>query len=190
MEWLRTTLRNGGRTNGWWPWFGTLLRLVTGGVWLVAGGLKIAEPWESVRALRAYEILPESVVPTVGHLLPTLEVVVGACLVLGALTRLSAAVSAGLFVAFVIGIVSVWVRGIEIDCGCFGGGGAKEGASSAYPLELARDAALLLASLWLVVRPRSRLALDNLIFSPAGRDPERNDDGEEHPQEELTGRPS
>jgi uncharacterized membrane protein YphA (DoxX/SURF4 family) len=176
-------------TSPWGAWIGTLLRLVTGGVWLVAGGLKLAEPWESVRAVRAYEILPESVVPTVGHVLPTLEVVVGACLVLGVLTRLSAAISSALFVAFVIGIISVWVRGIEIDCGCFGGGGAQEGASSQYPVELARDAALLLASLWLVVRPYTRLALDNLIFSPSGREPERIDDGEEHSEEEGAGLP-
>ena len=42
--------------------------------------------------------------PTVGHLLPVLEVVVGVCLVLGLLTRVMAAVSALLFVAFIVGI--------------------------------------------------------------------------------------
>jgi uncharacterized membrane protein YphA (DoxX/SURF4 family) len=145
-------------------WLGTAARLVVGGVWIVAGALKLADPYESVRAVRAYDLLPESVVPTIGHLLPVLEVVVGACLVLGLLTRGAAAVSALLFVAFIIGIASVWARGIEIECGCFGGGGAKAGASSSYPWEMARDSGLLVLSLFLVWLPSSRLALDSFLF--------------------------
>ena len=93
-------------------WFGLVARLVTGGVWLVAGALKLPEPAESVRAVRAYELLPEAVVPTVGHLLPVLEVVVGLCLVLGVLTRGASVVSVLLFAAFVVGIASAWARGL------------------------------------------------------------------------------
>lgn len=36
-------------------------------VWLVAGTLKIPDPAESVRAVRAYRLLPETVVPAVGY---------------------------------------------------------------------------------------------------------------------------
>ncbi len=167
-------------------WFGTLLRLLTGGVWLVAGALKIGDLDSSVRAVRAYELLPEAVVPVVGSALPVLELLVGLMLVLGVLVRGNAVVSTLLYAAFVVGIASVWARGIEIDCGCFGGGGAKEGGSAEYPWEIARDAALLLASLWLVWRPRTRLALDNVLFRSHDWDldafPERIQDGEEHPE--------
>ncbi len=145
-------------------WLGLVARLVTGGGWLVAGALKLPEPAESVRAVRAYDLLPESIVPTVGHLLPVLEVVVGLCLVLGVLTRAIGVVSALLFLAFVVGIASAWARGLEIECGCFGGGGTRAGASSEYPLEIARDAGLLLLSCCLVAFPRTRLALDNFLF--------------------------
>ena len=144
-------------------WVGLLARLVTGGVWIAAGALKLGDLDGSVRAVRAYELLPESIVPTVGYLLPLVEIVVGACLVLGLMTRFAAVVSALLFAAFVVGIASVWARGLEIDCGCFGGGGQKEGASSEYPWEIARDLGLLALSAWLVVRPRSRWALDSVI---------------------------
>lgn len=147
-------------------WLGSAARLLTGGVWLLAGALKLADPYASVEAVRAYDLLPESLVPTVGHLLPVLEVVVGALLVLGLLTRGAAAVSALLFLAFIVGIASVWARGIEIECGCFGGGGAKAGASSAYPWEIARDVGLLALSLFLVWLRTSRLALDSLLFRP------------------------
>ncbi|PVG81032.1 DoxX family protein [Nocardioides gansuensis] len=143
---------------------GLIARLVTGGVWILAGALKLPRPDESVRAVRAYDLLPEAIVPTVGHLLPVLEVVVGVCLVLGLLTRLMGAVSALLFVAFIVGIAAAWARGMEIECGCFGGGGRLDGASEKYPGEIARDVGLLALSLWLVVRPRTRWALDSLLF--------------------------
>jgi uncharacterized membrane protein YphA (DoxX/SURF4 family) len=145
-------------------WAGLVARLVTGGVWIYAGAIKLPDPDQSVAAVRAYELLPGDTSVTVGHLLPVLEVVVGGMLVLGVLVRGAALVSAVLFAAFIFGIVSVWVRGIEIDCGCFGGGGYNPDATSQYPWEIARDTALLALSLYLVWLPRSRVALDSLLF--------------------------
>jgi uncharacterized membrane protein YphA (DoxX/SURF4 family) len=114
-------------------WFGLVARLVTGGVWIVAGTLKLPDPYESVRAVRAYALLPEAVVPTVGMLLPIVEIVLGVMLVLGLLTRGAGVLSAVLLGLFIIGIASVWARGIEIACGCFGNGGARAGAASSCP---------------------------------------------------------
>ncbi len=39
-------------------------------------------------------------------------------------------------------------------------------ATDKYPGEIARDVGLLLLSLWLVWRPRTKLALDSYIFRP------------------------
>ena len=142
-----------------------LARLVVGGVWVVAGALKVNEPAMSVRAVRAYDLLPEAVVPTIGHVLPLLEIVVGVCLIIGLLARPMAAISALLFIAFIIGIASAWARGLQIDCGCFGGGGYSANATDEYPWEIARDVGLLVASLLVIWRSRTRLALDNIVFS-------------------------
>ena len=166
-------------------WFGTLARLVTGGVWLVAGLLKVGDGASSVRAVRAYDLLPEAVVPTVGHALPALEIVIGLALVAGALTRAAAVVSALLFVAFIIGIASAWARGLQIECGCFGGGGFDANAAEKYPWEIARDAGLLLLSLWLVWRPRTRLSLDAFIFRPPTAVPERSQERPPHVEPET-----
>jgi len=156
-------------------WIGLAARLVVGGVWLVAGALKLPDPAASVRAVRAYQLLPEPIVPTVGYALPVLEVLVGICLLVGVLVRVNGALSAILFVAFIIGIASAWARGLQIDCGCFGGGGYDANAQEKYPLELARDFGLLFASVWLVRRPRSPFALDNrLLYAPT--DPARRGD--------------
>jgi uncharacterized membrane protein YphA (DoxX/SURF4 family) len=159
-------------------WFGTLARLVVGGVWLVAGAIKVPNGAESVRAVRAYRILPEAIVPTVGHVLPAVEIVVGLALIVGVLTRVMAIASALLFVAFIIGISSAWSRGLQIDCGCFGGGGFDADATAKYPGEIARDVGLLLLSLWLVWKPRTRFALDSLLFRRPSPAPERSDHAE------------
>ncbi|TIC87448.1 DoxX family membrane protein [Nocardioides sp. GY 10113] len=163
-----------------WAWIGLLARLVTGSVWVVAGALKVTTPDASINAVRAYELLPGNSAEAVGLVLPALEIVVGLALILGVFARGAAVVSALLFAAFIVGIASVWARGIEIDCGCFGGGGAKEGAASAYPWEIARDAALLAASLLVAFLRRTPLALDGLLFPARDRDPEHPDSDEHH----------
>jgi uncharacterized membrane protein YphA (DoxX/SURF4 family) len=148
-----------------WVLVGLLARLVVGGVWVVAGALKLPDPDESVRAVRAYDLLPEAVVPLVGHALPVVEVLVGACLLVGLLTRGSAIVSALLLTAFIVGISSAWARGLQIECGCFGGGaGPAQNAAAKYPWEIARDVGLLALSAWLVWRPRTPWALDNRLL--------------------------
>lgn len=144
---------------------GLLARVLVGTVWVVAGVLKLPDPHENVRVVRAYGLLPERVVPVVGHGLPVLEILVGLCLLLGLLTRAAAAVSALLLVAFVVGVASAWARGLSIECGCFGGGaGPAANARAKYPWEIARDIGLLLLSAWLVGRPRTPLAIDNRLL--------------------------
>lgn len=161
-------------------WIGLLARLVTGGVWVVAGALKLPDPSGSVRAVRAYELLPESVVPTVGYALPVVEVAIGVCLVLGLLTRTMGVLSALLFAAFIVGISAAWARGLSIDCGCFGGGGEIADATSKYPREIARDVGLLLLSAYLVMWPRTRWSLDAVVFPPrAGEVSPGSGDGED-----------
>jgi uncharacterized membrane protein YphA (DoxX/SURF4 family) len=153
-------------------WVGVLGRLVVGLVWIYAGAIKLPHPESSVTAVRAYQLLPISTTSAVGHVLPMLEVVVGVCLVAGLLTRPVGLVSALMQAAFIIGIVSVWSRGISINCGCFGDGGANPDAIGKYPWEVARDVGLLLLSLWLVWRPRTPYALDNTLFPTPTEAPE------------------
>ena len=145
-------------------WVGLLARLVVGGVWLYAGWLKWGDPEASTTAVRAYQLLPPDVADAVGRVLPGIEIGVGLLLVLGLLSRIAGVLSAALLAAFLVGIISVWVRGIPIDCGCFGGGGYDPDALAQYPWEIARDVALLLASAFVVVVRRTRLALDNVVF--------------------------
>ena len=137
-----------------------MLRWMLAGVLGVAGALKVPDPAESVRAVRAYDLLPEALVPAIGYGLPLLELAVAALLVLGLFTRWAAVVAAVLMAGFVVGIAAAWARGLNIDCGCFGGGGQVAAADTRYLQEILRDAALLTAALFLVRWPGSRFALD------------------------------
>lgn len=142
-----------------------IARLVLAGVWIIAAWLKLPDPAASVRAVRAYQLLPEGVVPAVGYGLPFLEMVVGVLLLLGLGVRLNAVLSALMLVAFIAGIASAWGRGLQIECGCFGGGGITTDAAAAYPREIARDAGLLLLAGALIAWPRTPLSLDHHLES-------------------------
>jgi Predicted membrane protein len=143
------------------PWVTTVARLVVAGVLIVAGWLKMGAPALSIKAVEAYELLPTAVAEIVGYVLPILEIVIGLLLVVGLLTRLAAVVAALLMLAFVIGIASAWARGLNIDCGCFGGGGElPPGQRANYLPEILRDLGLLALAAWVAIKPPGRLALD------------------------------
>jgi uncharacterized membrane protein YphA (DoxX/SURF4 family) len=169
----RNTLRTS-FVRTWWPWLSIAARLTVGIVWILAGLLKLHDIEDSVRSVRNYQILPEALVRPVGTGLPILEVVLGALLILGLGLRITGALSALVLLAFIIGIASVWVRGIPIECGCFGGSGnAVRDATSKYPWDIARDTGLFILSVLIAAWPRSRLALENLLL-PQSRDEEVN----------------
>ena len=141
------------------PWAATAARLLLGGVFLVAGALKLPDPAAAERAVRAYRLLPEVLVGPVAFGLPVIELAVGLALLAGVFVRTAAIASAVLVVVYLAAVGSAWARGLQIDCGCFGGGGQVAAGRTAYPGEVARDVGLLLVSLALARWPASRLAL-------------------------------
>lgn len=142
---------------------GTLVRLGLAAVWLVSGSLKLADPGQTYLAVKAYDVLPDGLVHPVATALPLLELVLGMLLLVGLVTRLAAVVGAGLLLLFIAGVAQSWARGLTIDCGCFGGGGQVAAGQTQYPQEIARDVGFLLLAGWLIVRSRTRLAVDGWL---------------------------
>ncbi len=150
----------------WQEWVTLAARLILGVTILVAGLLKVTRLDASVQSVRLYQILPWDFAFFVGTALPILEVIVGLLLITGTFTRVSAVAGSLMMLAFIIGIASVWARGISIDCGCFGDGGAIDASLTQYPLEILRDTGLLLTGAWTVWRPKAPFAVDNWLFAP------------------------
>jgi uncharacterized membrane protein YphA (DoxX/SURF4 family) len=147
------------------PWLATAARVGLGSVWIVAGAIKLSDLPSSVRAVRAYQLLPEPAAQLVGAGLPLVEVVLGVLLLAGFGTRAGAVISVLLLSVFVVGISSAWVRGLRIDCGCFGSGGQLGPQERpGYERELLRDTGLLALAGLLAWRPHSRLAADRWLI--------------------------
>ena len=141
------------------PWLGLLSRLILGGVLFAAGALKVGTPEKSQMAVRAYEMLPISIANFLGLALPLIEIVIGALLILGALTRVVAALGGFTMFIFIIAIAQAWARGLNIDCGCFGGGGTVEPGQTRYLQEIIRDIGLVLLALYLIRYPFTKFSI-------------------------------
>lgn len=144
------------------PWLGTVARLVLGVVWIWAALSKIRSPRVFTQAVRAYDATPEWLSKAIGYGLPVLEVSLGLLLILGLVTRIAAAVSSVLFVVFLVGLVQAAVRGIQLECGCFGGGGVTDGGTR-YTLDILLDVGLLVLSAYLVVWAFTYLSTDGFL---------------------------
>jgi uncharacterized membrane protein YphA (DoxX/SURF4 family) len=143
------------------PWLSLIVRVAAGVVMFWAGLAKMADIPASVRAVRAYQLLPEAVVPLVGNTLPFLEVGLGLFLIAGLMTRWMAIVYLAMLAVYLFGAIWAWAHNLQMDCGCFGGDGTlAEGARTDYAGHFIERAGLIALGAWLLVFPRSRLSLD------------------------------
>ena len=142
------------------PWLTLLARLILGGVLFAAGALKIGSLQKSAMAVRAYELLPVSLANFLGYTLPWIEIGVGLLLIAGVAVRISGLIGAFTMLAFIIAIAQAWARGLSIDCGCFGGGGAIDPEDTKYLSEIIRDIGLLMLGIYLYFYPKGRFSVD------------------------------
>ena len=145
------------------PWLTFVFRLILGGVLLVAGALKVTDPYSSATSVRAYQILPVDLANLLGFILPFAEVAIGIFLIVGIWVRLNAIAGGALMIMFIIAIGQAWARGISLDCGCFGKGGLLETDELPvwnYTLEIARDIVLAALAVYIYRFPQGKLGFD------------------------------
>lgn len=90
-----------------------------GAVFLVSSSTGILSPGRFSDSIEAYKILPKIFIMPMAHLVPVLEALAGLFLILDVYAQSSAFIISGLLVVYVIAITSAWVRGFDIECGCF-----------------------------------------------------------------------
>lgn len=141
------------------PYLSLVSRLVLGGVFLYAGVSKVFDPGGLAASIRSYGLgLPEWCVTLSAYALPPFEVLLGLYLLVGLFTRASAWVTNGMMILFIVALAQGALRGLEIDCGCFGSASGAE--TSSLWVDLVRDLGLLALGLQLAFAPPGKFSLD------------------------------
>ncbi len=130
-------------------------RLVVAGVFVWAGVQKARSPQLFALDLEAYRLLPAAVILPIAYYLPWLEIATGLSLLVPALRRAAIGLAIVLLVIFTLMLSIAWMRGLSINCGCFGAAG---GAATDFALAIARNLGLIALSAWLALRSTPRLA--------------------------------
>ncbi len=113
----------GRSTRGGWRLALLFCRLALGGVFLVAGAVKLlAVPQVFADSVASYRLAPEWLVSVIALGLPPLEILAGAAMLANWPRRLGAFVALVLSGCFLIALGLARLRGIDVDCGCFGEG--------------------------------------------------------------------
>jgi putative oxidoreductase len=122
-----------------------ILRFPVGGVFLVAGVLKVIDPAHFAADIDHYRLLSYFAVAPLALYLPWLEIICGLAVITGAARRSALVLLLAMTAVFIVAIASAWMRGLDIRCGCFG-------AASTAPLayDLAFDIVLCGVIVWLL----------------------------------------
>lgn len=142
---------------------------LVGAVFLAAGLPKTQDPWSFASAVANFRLLPAEWVGLVAVLLPSLETVVGICLLAGWWRRGATAWALVCLVGFQAALGQALARGLDIECGCFGG-------SFSLPLlgQLLVDLGLTLLLLWATLggrRSRTRTSQEQQSQPEGQADP-------------------
>lgn len=127
-------------------WLVWAARLGVAGLFIAAAVPKLLDAAHFAEDINHYRMLPESFVGPLALGLPVLELVAGLALLVPAYTRGAALLCAAMLGVFAIAMAQSKLRGIDLECGCFGA--ASEARVSWTKVTL--DLALAMLAAWLV----------------------------------------
>ena len=133
-----------------------LIRLSLALVFVYAGAVKIQDIVAFAGHVAAYQILPYAMNYLVAATLPYVEFLAGVLLLLNVRVRPALVAIGSMTLLFMIALVSVLLRGLDIDCGCFDPAGGQDVSAG---MALLRDVGLMtlvVLTWWLRSRLGSR----------------------------------
>lgn len=130
-----------------------IAEIAAGGVFIYAGLLKALDPAQFAQDIALYRMTPAVLVAPLALYLPWLELLGGGALALGAWRRGAILVLLALSLVFLAAVGIAWARGLDISCGCFGGG------RSSLALAFLRDLGLVALLVWIAWQRLARPAL-------------------------------
>lgn len=141
------------------------LRFLLGLVFLHASVGKILDPKSFAENLMAYQIFESpQLIKYVAVTLPWVEWFCGIFLLLGIFVRSVAVLASTLLLVFVLAMISALLRGLEINCGCFGSATETIG-----PLSLLRDSLFLGISLLVMSARIDPFTLQSFVINRKSR---------------------
>jgi len=99
-----------------------VLRIVLGGVFLYAGTTKVINPQAFADSIATFKILPPQLINLVALGLPPFEILLGLMLISGWKVCAASLALGGLATVFGLALGQAILRGLPVDCGCFGSG--------------------------------------------------------------------
>ena len=112
--------------------FALISRIILGAVLIVASFDKILHPEAFAKVIGNYNVLPFGLENILAIILPTLELFIGCCLILGIMLDGSAIITAGMMIVFIFALSQAMIRGIDVSCGCFNVSEAEEGSQIGF----------------------------------------------------------
>lgn len=142
------------------PIVAVILRILLGAVFCFAAFMKLRDPQIFVQAVMAFKVLPDHLAVLATFAVPSMEMLAGACLILGIWQRGAALLIAGLLSGFIFLMARAVLGGVnDLHCACFG----KFEWPCTGPVgqcQIIRNSVMLAVALLLVfVGPRTRCAV-------------------------------
>ncbi|MBU0618511.1 MAG: DoxX family protein [Planctomycetes bacterium] len=103
-----------------WKTAALIARLVVGALFIYAASGKISDPMKFAEEVRAYELAPIMTTNAIAITLPWLELFAGVLLIVGLWRTEARLLIFLMMIGFTFGKISVEVRGMDINCGCWG----------------------------------------------------------------------
>jgi len=128
-----------------------VFRIVLGGLFVYAGAIKALDILDFAQNIRNYRLVGQELSFVAAIVLPWLEILAGLALAAGIWTRASSLIISGLLAFFIVLTLVTIVRGIDVDCGCFGSLSRKSGFGV-----ILEDALMLFMALSIFFSPAER----------------------------------
>lgn len=97
-----------------------IARILVGGLFLLAGVMKIKDPIHFAQEIQAYRMVPDQITHAMAFILPWIEVFAAAMLILGVWRGEARVLILAMLVVFTAAKIWTEAQGLRISCGCFG----------------------------------------------------------------------
>lgn len=132
--------------------FGQIAEILVGIAFLWAGTVKLLDPSAFLSAILTYEVFSYKLSAVASLGVPYFEMCLGACLVFRVLKGGARLLSIGLLLVFIGLLTQAALRGLDVDCGCFGS--SVNSSDSGFFWPITRDVLMIVGVAMGVVSER------------------------------------